>query len=133
MLKLIQCKELLLVWAMWTVNPLICIMTNNLILFWPLIYCLSWIPTGNQRVGEQTGIPAEATEWSRGYTMEGHVQEEPTLVAREATDPWELERGVLIMMQLWYVYMLKWKDDQTDHRLSGYLLIFPRLLAQKSC
>ena len=42
--------------------------------------------TGNQGVGEQTSVPAEATEWSRGYAMEGHVQEEPTLVAREATD-----------------------------------------------
>ena len=63
--------------------------------------------------------------------MEGHVQEEPTLVAREATDS-EMGGG-LKMMQLWYVYMLKSKDDQTDHRLSGYLLIFPRLFAQKSC
>ena len=131
--KLVPRLELLLLWAMWTVDRLICIMTYNYILFWTLSFSLSWILTGNQGVGEQTGVPAEATEWSRGYAMEGHVQEEPTLVAREATDPWELERGVLKMMQLWYVYMKQSKDDLTGHRLSGYLLIFPRLVAQKSC
>lgn len=35
---------------------------------------------GNQRAGEQTGVPTEAAEWGGDLAVEGDVPQEPSLV-----------------------------------------------------